>query len=309
MIRILVCGLLLCHFSYGQGKYFEYNVPQPKKITTADLAKLKGYDWRIDSCTWVLRGDTTEFKSFGSLSYNRNRTYNFNSLKGKWKIVRGRYLVHDLQKTTDRRSAKFGGIFTILAINDNQLILQKTLTSSGDMKRILHMRSEKKVNRPADILKETTSVRVDQHSLTTAAIPRDPVRQKWLDCRGDSGNILKPAIIFAARDSVNNADFWSFSSRFTPDSLTIELVNFLISDSNLANRTNFAGFPIDRTTYTQYLGYYTIDYDPIVLVNRFYSYHPEWQSHWIDAFSEHECHATVRVNLETFEVFDWQINK
>jgi len=128
-----------------------------------------------------------------------------------------------------------------------------------------------------------------------------------IDCRGDSTALKRSTKIFSKADSVKNADFWFFSSRFTPDSTDIGIVDFLISNANLSNRDRITGFNTrNNSFYTQYVGYYTLDYERIVLVNRFYTYHPDWQSRWIDTFATGECHATVKVNLETFKVFDWK---
>jgi len=155
-LLIFHCAIVLisgCAFSQAP---FELENRKALKLTENRLQMLMNKEWRVKKVETYNRGNTdvSTFSNFGRIKYNPDWTFNCNNLKcdGAWTIIEGKYIRHRLERQ-DEIKKNFGGTYAVTFLSDTTLVLTKVLTSSKDMKRVIHLtlegRWEKKSSNPS----------------------------------------------------------------------------------------------------------------------------------------------------------------
>jgi hypothetical protein len=139
---ILFCLTISCCLSYkvteGQRKYFEFNNAEAIRLTAKRIESLCSREWYVSRIEYKERERNYDHHTYQSIRYNKDGTYTFGREKGSWELIYGKYLRHEADEV-HRNYVGLAGIYSVLAMSDTAVIITKVLTSSGDMKRTLHL--------------------------------------------------------------------------------------------------------------------------------------------------------------------------
>lgn len=131
---------LLVISANAQIKNFELNNPNSIPLEDKHLEILTSGYWRVFQSDVKSRESTRSNPKNISMCYYPDGTFFYNGSTGTWKILKDRYIAHQLDKEAIE-VLNFGGIYSVTKLNDSTLTLTKLLTSSRDMKRVLHLKS------------------------------------------------------------------------------------------------------------------------------------------------------------------------
>jgi len=135
-------------FMNAQVKSFELSNPSAIQMDNVNLEQVTSKRWIAYKLNTTIRGDLTETKKKFSLVYNEDNTFTYGRSEGIWELIDDKYIKHTLNDEEDESRFNFGGIYGVTTLTDTTLTLTKLLTSSHNMKRIIHfISSEISLNR------------------------------------------------------------------------------------------------------------------------------------------------------------------
>ena len=121
----------------GQKKYFEYQNSEAIRLSKTELKLLTSKDWYPDVIEDKIRNDTILTTHFNKIKYNFDGSYLLGKCSGQWSIKYNKYIEHLSDSNRNCKTYEFGGIYSILVLNDSALVITKLMTSSQDMKRTI----------------------------------------------------------------------------------------------------------------------------------------------------------------------------
>ncbi len=126
-------------FLAAQPKSFELENPNAILLDSGIVSQLFDKQWEIHQIDTKVRGQLIEKTVFGTLHYTKEGVFYYNGRQGNWQIVEDRYLKHQLLKQKDEQELNFGGIYAVIALAADTLVLSKVLTSTSDMTRTIYL--------------------------------------------------------------------------------------------------------------------------------------------------------------------------
>lgn len=139
--RLFYFSLIIClTFWLCAQKYYEYDNPDAKRISSTDFNLLLSKTWVADSLVLISKDNRTSSiisRAGSRLTYESNGKYHYGSHAGEWQILKKRYIQHDLTTLNSPHQMTLGGIYIITELSDSTLILSKSVTSSHDTKRVM----------------------------------------------------------------------------------------------------------------------------------------------------------------------------
>ena len=339
--RIIFFALVLIHSnSLGQKKYYEYNNPDAMKVGKDVIARLTADEWSVSDVRWLIRKDTFDYSGRASLKLRNNGTYKSGSLEGTWQIKYNRYLV--LTDTNRIQSDEgISGTFGITSFKDSMMVLQKIHTSSRDMSKTItlvkyqgdhHATSAATGRTQEEIRKiygEWRKPAQRRNLLAPALIDslrflsreelgllgyRDFNDTLFIDTpdslyriRLERYNALKKVKIFYENEAVVDLDAFR---RFTLHENQIPLVDSLAMKYIRQHRDDYAPQKeiILSNYFRQYVGYFDVNGDAIVLLNAFCQYKNSWQKSLIQVGLGGVCNFNISINLTKKEAFSFHVN-
>jgi hypothetical protein len=329
--------LLVATNSFGQRSYYEYNNPDAIKINKKVLDQLTTIEWRLKEVNWLIRRDTFNYETGGSLKLNRTGTYLLGFFEaGTWKLKYNRYLV--IKDTIHSpNSHKITGTFGITSFNDSTLVLTQLHTSSRDMSRTLtfvsahSFRDIKKYTahdtygirypRPAGkkrnllapaLIDSLTFLSNEVLVLLGHRVGNDTLYINGPDSlykvRMHRDNPLKKVKIFYENQDVEDHEAYR---RFTLSPDQVPLVDSLAMSYIRKHRDDY--YPQKEITslnsyFRQYVGYVDINGDPIVLLNAFCQYKNNWDESLVQVGLGGVCYFNISINLTKKDAFSFHVN-
>ena len=132
--------LLASLITNGQPKYFEFSNPTAINLTQDTIETILTHKWYVVSVLMENRGNMNETKGRHSFEMRGDQTFKYSYADGTWEIREGKYIDFCLGKKEDEGRLNFGGLYAVTSLTDSTLTLTKLLTSSHDMKRIVHLK-------------------------------------------------------------------------------------------------------------------------------------------------------------------------
>jgi len=329
--------LIVATNSFSQRSYYEYNNPDAVKINKKVLDQLTTIEWRLKEVNWLIRKDTFNYEMGGSLKLNRTGTYLLGfSEAGTWELKYNRYLV--IKDTIQSpNSHKITGTFGITSFNDSTLVLTQLHTSSRDMSRKLTFVSAHsfrdikehaaddtygiRIPRPAGkkrnllapaiidsltFLSNEVLVLLGHRVVNDTSYINGPDSLYKVRLHRDSP--LKRVKIFYENQDV--VDYEAYR-RFTLSADQVPLVDSLAMNYIRKHRDDY--YPQKEITtlksyFRQYVGYFDINGDPIVLLNAFCQYKNNWDESLVQVGLGGVCYFNISINLTKKEAFSFHVN-
>ena len=156
--------ILISVAGHTQAK-FELANRKAIRLTENRIKFITDKEWRIERFETYVREDTviSTVGRGGNLKYNADGTFHYGIVKGKWLVIEGKYIKHFLERE-DVIKMNFGGTFAVISLTDTDFVLTKLLTSSHDMKRVIHLTLRP---RPKQIFSSTFKNKLYYSRLTT----------------------------------------------------------------------------------------------------------------------------------------------
>jgi hypothetical protein len=330
--------LLVATTSFSQRSYFEYNNPDAVKINKKVLDQLTTIEWQLKEINWLIRKDTFNYESGGTLKLKDTGKYllGFNEA-GTWELKYHRYLV--INDTINHPNPhKFSGTFGITSLNDSTLVLTQLHTSSRDMSRTLtfvkagtfwdtekYPRYDRYGNtypvKPArrqrillaptlidslTFLSEEVLVQLGHSEVNDTLYINGPDSLYKVPLHRD--NPLRKVKIFHEQQDI---DGYEGFSRFTLPADQIPLIDSLAMNYIKQHRDDY--YPQKEINslkpyFRQYVGYCDVNGDAIVLVNAFCQYKNNWQDSLVQVGLGGVCYFSINVNLKTRKAFSFYVN-
>jgi hypothetical protein len=336
--------LIICFIAspgYSQRKYFEYNNPNAIVLNSENLKLLIGRTWYETELIYIMRSDTTKVTGFDQIHYNKDGTFTSAYGEGTWEIKYRKYIIQKIpERSKYNRPPRFDGIFSVTTLGDSSLTLEKTLTSSQDMKRIFSF-SLKGVPRqiftwvavknPFIEKAKLTSEGVKNPFIDKAKLTEDDIDslshftdvQAFTSGVGPNNteiSVVTPDSVYVIQQKVLNEidrlkifkseeildlPWMQNLERFTPTEEQIRIadqsIKRYLSDTGYSSRINF------QYLFRQYVGYLTDDGESIIFLNVYCWYSPRWRREIVKPYSQSFCCFSIKYKLESSECFDFEL--
>jgi hypothetical protein len=337
----LPLALFVTSFVFGQRSYFEYNNPDAVKIDQKVIDQLTAVEWAIQDVRWLIRKDTFDFGG-GGLMLHDDGSYSSRHpiTTGMWEVKYHHYLV--LKDTSERINNRgLSGTFAITSVTDSLLVLNQLYTSSRDMSRTLTLvkydprrtrvaRADQGGRTPDEMRKLYTEMRrTDERFFTKLVDSLKYLSKEELAFLGyrevndtlffnsadslykvhlDRNNPLKKVRIFHENEDIPDHEAYR---RFTMPADLLPLVDSLAMNYIRQHRDDYA--PQKEITsmgsyFRQYVGYYDINGDAIVLINAFCQYKGDWRESFVQVGLGGVCYFNISVNLTKKVAFSFNVN-
>jgi hypothetical protein len=330
--------LLVAINSFSQRSYFEYNNPDAVKINKKVLDQLTDVEWNLKDVSWLIRKDTFNYARGGSLKLTKTGTYLLGiKAMGTWQLKYNRYLI--IEDTSNYpNSHKITGTFGVTSLDDSTLVLTQLHSSSRDMSRTLTFVKGR-------VLRDTEKYPTyDRYGNLYSVKPARRQRNLLAPALIDSLTFLsKEVLLLLGHREVNDTLYingpdslykvrlhrdnplkrvkilhegleiedYAAYRRFTLSSDQVPLVDSLALNYIRKHRDDY--YPQKEITsfnsyFRQYVGYFDINGDPIVLVNAFCQYKNNWDDSLVQVGLGGVCYFNISINLTKKEAFSFHVN-
>lgn len=318
--------LVICFIAspgHSQRKYFEYNNPNAIQLNSDKLKLLIGRKWYANEFVQIMRNDTTKLSELDHLKYNKDGTFTSAYGNGTWEIKYRKYIIKNQKGRSFSSRKTWEGIFCVTNLSDSSLTLEKTLTSSHDMRRIFSFSLKKKgrrslpsaefKNRFIDKSKLTYN---DIDSLSHLTDEEAFNSDWWFDMKYISVQTRDTAYLIERKPSPEGNRLKIFKTdeylalpftlnmeRFTPTEQQIRIVDENVTkylrDNQYYLKLHF------ESLYRQYVGFRTNDGDPVIFLNVYCWYSPRWQYEIVKSYTDVSCYFNIKYKLGSSECFDF----
>jgi hypothetical protein len=329
----LLLLLLVATNGYCQRSYYEYNNPDALRISKKSIDLLASVPWKVKEVIWKIQNDTFNYRGQGTLTFKKDGSFSGYS-NGTWTVKYNHYLIIDDNSIV----SNLDGIYGITFMADSTMTLTKVHTTARDMSKTMtlvkydHMllpvdndQHQETVIMPTRIGRNTGPITLKESFIDSLTF-LSKQELAFLGYRHfndtlyintpdttykvgmDSYNPLRKVKIFDAGEDIEDYEAYqkftlSVEQLLEADSLAMKYIK-LHRDDYYPQKEIASLDPYFR----QYVGYFDVNGDAIVLLNAFCQYKSNWEDSLVQVGLGGICYFNVSINLTKKEAFSFHVN-